>query len=401
MAHSGELIRLATGALGGHRLRTLLSVLGIAIGVTAVMVLTSIGQGTRDYVLGQFTQFGTNIVAVNPGKTETLGLPGIMGGTTHKLTLDDAEALLRIPAVEHLVPLALGQGRVEAGGRGRSVAVYGVTSQMPAAWRFELGVGEFLPPGDPRRGSAVAVLGPNLKAELFGEENALGEWVRAAGVRLRVIGVMKPKGQVLGIDLDDTIYVPVATAMEMFNLAELFEIDMTYAHAGQLEQLLADVRRVLTERHGGREDFTITTQEAMLDVFGNVMEIITLAVGAIGGISLLVGAIGILTMMWIAVGERTSEIGLLRAVGAERDQVLGLFLWEAVLLSACGGLAGIGAGFAFTALVRALMPGLPLHTPPEYVATALGVSVVVGLLSGVLPAARAASLDPIEALRAE
>lgn len=401
MARSSELIRLGVAALRGHRLRTVLSVLGIAIGVTAVMVLTSIGQGTRDYVMGQFTQFGTNIVGINPGKTETLGLPGVLGGTTHKLTLDDAEALHRLPAVEHLMPLAVGQGRVEAGGRGRSVAIYGVTSEMPSIWRFEVALGEFLPPGDPRRASSVAVLGPKLKSELFGEENALGKWVRAAGVRLRVIGVMKPKGQVLGIDLDNTLYVPVATAMQMFNLSELFEIDLTYAHAGQVDELAEDVRRVLTERHGGREDFTITTQEAMLDVFGNVMEIITLAVGAIGGISLLVGAIGILTMMWIAVGERTSEIGLLRAIGADRRQILGLFLWEAVLLSACGGLAGIASGFAFTALVRALVPGLPLQTPPEYIFAALGVSVVVGLLSGVLPAARASSLDPIEALRAE
>jgi len=359
------------------------------------------GEGTRRYVMGQFTQFGTNIVAVNPGKTETFGIPGVLGGTTQKLTLDDALTLERLPGVLKVLPVVYGQARVEAANRGRSVYVYGVTSDMPEAWKFPLGVGSFLPPGDPRRGSAEVVLGPTLHRELFGQENALGSWVRIGGTRLRVIGVMAPKGQFLGIDIDDSAYVPVSTALEIFNQDELNEIDLTYAHQGQLEPVVAGVRALLTERHSGREDFTITTQEAMLGVFGNVMSIITMAVGAIGGISLLVGAIGILTMMWIAVGERTSEIGLLRALGATRRQVMNLFLAEAAVLGLLGGAGGLCAGLALAAVVRAMVPGLPLSTPPEYVAAALAISLTTGLGAGALPARRAAALDPVEALRAE
>lgn len=396
-----EWIELGLGALRGHRQRTLLSVIGIAIGIAAVILLTSMGEGTRRYVLGQFSQFGTNLIAINPGKTETFGIPGVLGGTTQKLTIDDAQALERIAGVEEVMSVVFGQARVEAGNRGRSVYVYGVTANMPAVWKFSVALGSFLPEGDPRRGAPVVALGPKLKQELFGEENALGEWVRIAGTRLRVIGVMAPKGQFLGIDIDDSAYLPVALALTMFNQDELNEIDVIYANEGQLAPVRRGIERVLTERHSGREDFTVTTQEAMLDVFGNVMNVVTTAVGAIGGISLLVGAIGILTMMWIAVGERTGEIGLLRALGATTHQVMGMFLVEAVLLALLGGGAGVAFGLTLSAVVRGFVPGLPLQTPPEYVAAALAVSALTGLLAGVLPARRAAALDPIEALRAE
>jgi putative ABC transport system permease protein len=392
---------MSLAAVMAHRLRSLLSVLGIAIGITAVTLLTSIGEGTRAYILSQFEQFGTNILAINPGKSETLGLPGVLGGTTHKLTLDDAQALERVPGVLDVVPLSIGTARVEAGSRGRSVYIYGVTSSMPAVWQFSVGQGKFLPPGDPRRVHPVTVLGPTLKRELFGEENALGRFVRIAGVRLRIIGVMEAKGSLLGQNIDDCAYVPVATAMDMFNQDELLEIDLTFSHASLTERVEEDIRALLTARHRDNEDFTITTQDAMLSLFGNVMGVITVAVGGIGGISLLVGIIGILTMMWIAVGERTAEIGLLRALGATARQVLMLFLAEAVTLSLLGGLAGVGLGAGIAALLRQAVPDLPLETPPEYVLAAVSASALAGLLSGVLPARRAAGLDPVLALRAE
>jgi putative ABC transport system permease protein len=394
-------MRMSLSALAAHRLRSMLSVLGIAIGITAVILLTSIGEGTRSYILAQFTQFGTNILAINPGKSETLGIPGVTGGTTHKLTLDDAEALERVNGVLDIVPLAIGMARVEAGSLGRSVFIYGVTSAMPAVWKFRVGQGSFLPEGDPRRVRHVTVLGPSLKRELFGNENALGRFVRIAGVRLRVIGIMEAKGSLLGQDLGDCAYVPVATAMDMFNQDELFEIDLTFAHEGMTAQVKEDITLLLTERHRNNEDFTITTQDAMLSVFDNVMNVITVAVGGIGAISLLVGVIGILTMMWITVGERTAEIGLLRALGATSRQVLGVFLAEAITLSVLGGLTGIGLGAAIAAVLRRAIPDLPLQTPPEYVIAAVVASAIVGLLSGVLPARRAAGLDPVEALRAE
>jgi putative ABC transport system permease protein len=396
-----ETFRLALGALIGHRQRTFLSILGISIGIAAVVLLTSVGEGTRRYILGEFSQFGTHIIGINPGKSETFGIPGVMGGTTQKLTIDDSEALERIPGVELVVPLVVGQGRVEARGRGRSVFVYGVTSDMPELWQFDLGYGSFLPPGDPRRTSSMVVLGPKLKSELFGDENPLGEFVRIAGRRLRVIGVMAPKGQILGTDIDDVAYVPVATALTLFNMAELTEIDLSYAEGASTPRVVDDITALLTERHSGREDFTITTQEAMLSVFGNVMDVITVAVGGIGAISLLVGAIGILTMMWISVGERTHEIGLLKALGATRRQILGLFIAEAVVLGLAGGVLGAGGGLGLVGLIRLLVPALPLGTPIEYVVAALCVSLFTGLASGILPARRAAAMDPILALRTE
>ena len=236
--------------------------------------------------------------------------------------------------------------------------------------------------------------GPKLKRELFGEANVLGQFVRIGGTRFRVIGVMSPKGQFLGFDIDDSAYVPVASAMRMFNLSDLNEIDIVYAHAGRATQVEREVRRLLTERHGGEEDFTVTTQAAMLSVFDNVMNVITMAVGAIAGISLLVGAIGILTMMWIAVGERTAEIGLARAIGATRRQIHVLFLLEAAALATAGASLGVLAGMGMPPCSVWRVPGLPVHTPLCSWCWRVAVSVGTGLLSGLLPARRAAALDP-------
>jgi putative ABC transport system permease protein len=396
-----ELGLVALGALRSHRLRSFLSMLGVAIGIAAVILLTSIGEGTRRYMIAEFTQFGTNILAINPGKTDTIGIPGVFGGTTQKLTIDDAESIERISGVEKVVPVAMGQARVEGNGRGRSVFIYGVTSEVPDVWKFKVRQGAFLPPGDPRRGTSMAVLGPKLKRELFGEQNALGEFVRIAGFRLRVIGVMAPKGQILGIDIDDSAYVSVATAMQMFNLDELMEIDVLFTHEGLTAGVEEAVRRLLTDRHNGREDFTITTQTAMLEVFDNVMNVITIAVAAIAGISLVVGAIGVLTMMWITVGERVTEIGLMRALGATREQIQRLFLIEAVILTVIGGAIGIALGLVIAEVLRIAVPGMPVYTPPRYMLAALGVSGMAGVLSGFIPARRAASLDPVDALRGE
>jgi putative ABC transport system permease protein len=396
-----DAVGLSLGALTQHRLRTALSILGIAIGVAAVILLTSIGEGVRLYIVQQTTQFGTNVMAINPGKTETVGIPGVLGGTTQKLTIDDAEMLRRVQGVEIVLPLVVGMARVEGGGLGRSVTILGATSDATELWKVDVRQGVFLPPGDPRRATGVAVLGPKVKRELFGETNALGEWVRCAGWRLRVIGVMEPKGQLLGFDMDDLVYVPVGTAMKMFNQDELAEIDVTFGHESMTDPVVAGVTRMLKERHDGREDFTITTQAAMLEVFDDIMNVVTAAVGGIAGISLLVGAIGILTMMWISVGERTHEIGLLRAVGASSGQVQRLFLFEAIGMAALGGAVGLAGGYGVAFLLKLAVPALPVHTPAEFAVAAIVVSSLTGLASGVAPARRAANLDPIDALHAE
>ncbi len=396
-----EIVRFVGAAIRGHRLRSFLSALGVAIGVVAVIVLTSLGQGTRDYIVNQFTQFGTTLIGINPGKVKTIGIPGAFGGTTHKLSIEDAEALRRIPGVSQVVPVEMGLARVEGGGRGRNVFLMGVGWEAADAWRFEVAQGRFLPPMDPRRRGSYAVLGAKLARELFGERSPLGRRVRVGGWSLLVIGVMEPKGQIVGFDLDDTAYIPVATAMDLFNSDELEEIDVVADSTDVIDEVAEGVRRVLMARHRGEEDFTITTQTEMLESFDRVIGIITIAVSGIAGISLLVGAMGILTIMWISVHERTAEIGLLRALGVERSTVQRLFLFESVMLAMGGGALGLAAGLGLSALLTDLVPGLPLSTPVEAVFAAVAMSLLVGVVSGVAPARQAAGLDPIDALRAE
>jgi putative ABC transport system permease protein len=395
------LFTLAWNAVVAHRLRSALTMLGITIGIASVILLTSIGEGTRRYILSEFTQFGTNIMAINPGKAMTSGQPGALAGTTRRLTIDDAEALRRVPGVEQVVPLCFGMARVEREGRGRSVFIYGANAELSTVWKFEVGQGRFLPEGDPRRAAPLVVLGPKLKREIFGDANALGEYVRVGGQRFLVIGVMAPKGMLLGFDIDDSAYIPVASAQQLFDLPELQEIDLLFSLGMDSEWIADMVRDVLMARHEDEEDFTITTVTEWLDVMGRVLGIVSVAVGAIGGISLVVGAIGILTMMWISVNERRGEIGLSKAIGASSGQILGLYLLEATLLSLTGGLLGVLAGLGFARLLKIGLPGLPVETPAIYVFAALLISILVGLASGVLPARRAAGLDPVDALRRE
>ncbi len=396
-----DFLRFVLGALAGHRLRSALSALGVAIGVAAVVLLTALGEGTRRYIVAQFSQFGTSLMEINPGKVKTMGFPGAFGGTTNQLTVDDAVALERIPGVGVSVPFAFGQARVEAASRGRSVYVYGTTHDMLAAWHVTVGQGVFLPPMDPHRKGSFAVLGPKLARELFGDASPLGRRVRIGSWGFLVVGVMESKGQLLGFDVDDSAYIPVASALDLFNQKELVAIDVVARDAGAVPAVVARVKAALTARHRDNEDFTVTTQTEMLDTFGRIIGIITAAVTAIAGISLFVGAIGILTIMWISVHERTGEIGLLRALGVSAAAVQRLFLIEAAALAAAGGLAGVAFGFAVEWVLSAAVPGLPLATPATAVVAALAMSLAVGIAAGVVPARRAAGLDPVDALRAE
>lgn len=395
-----DFVRFTVSSVLAHRLRSILTALGIAIGVAAVVLLTSIGEGIHRFVLAEFTQFGTNLVGINPGKATTFGGSVGVFGTVRPLSIDDARALERVPHVLASVPLVQGNASVEGFSRERRTTVYGVGSNFPDAFKFNVAAGEFLPPDDPRAPRAYAVLGSKLKKELFGDHSALGNRIRVGGNRYRVVGVMESKGTVVGFDLDDTVYIPAARALDLFNRDSLFEIDVMYTEDAPVNEVIAGIERVLIARHGG-EDFTVTTQQQMLDVLGSVLDVLTFAVGALGGISLLVGGVGIFTIMTISVRERTAEVGLLRALGARQEQILMLFLGEAVLLATLGGGAGliVGAGGAY--LLGEAVPALPVHISFIYAVTAEAVAVAIGLLAGVLPARRAGMLEPVEALRAE
>ena len=395
-----DLIRLSLGAVFSHRLRSFLTALGIAVGIAAVVLLTSLGEGIHRFVLAEFTQFGTNLIGIAPGKTTTAGISGAIISNVRPMTLDDAQAMKRIPAVVAAVPVVQGNAAVEFGQRSRRTFIFGVGPEAPQVWRFNVASGQFLPADDPRSPRALVVLGSKVNTELFGNRNSLGQRVRIGGERYRVVGVMESKGQMLGFDLDDAVYIPAARALSLFNRESLMEIDLLYAAGAGANEVADRARKLLIARHGS-EDFTITTQEQMLEVLGSILNILTLAVGAVGGISLLVGGVGILTIMIIAVNERTSEVGLLRALGAGRRQILALFIGEAVVLSSVGGLAGlvIGAGGAW--LLHVTVPALPTHTPWSYAVLAELLAAVIGLAAGVLPAIRAANLNPIDALRAE
>lgn len=261
-------------------------------------------------------------------------------------------------------------------------------------------LGEFLPPDDPNAPRALAVLGSKLRDELYGEANPLGDKIRIGGERFRVVGVMETKGNMLGFDLDDTVYIPAARAMAMFNQESLQGVDVAYEEGAPVAEVEAGIKRVLIERHGN-EDFTVVNQQQMLDVLGSVLEVVTFAVAALGAISLVVGGVGIFTIMTIAVRERTSEIGLLRALGASRDRIGGLFLGESVILSMVGGLSGLGIGLGLVFLCRLVFAGLPVALSVPYATLALVLSGIIGLVAGVLPARRAARMDPVAALRGD
>ena len=401
MIRTSDSLRYALGAIVAHRLRSALTLLGIAVGIAAVILLTSIGEGIHRFVLAEFTQFGTNLLMVEPGKVKTSGpSPTGIPTSVRPLTLDDARALERLPQVDGMTAVVWGNAEVRANGRVRRTSVYGESADMPHMYRLRLAMGQFFPKEEAENARPFVVLGAKLRSELFGTDNPLGARVSIANYQFRVIGVLEPKGQFLGIDLDELAYIPSARALEMFNRDGLATIVLSYREGTSAASVAEPVRQLLKARHG-REDFTLTTQEDMLRTLSNILDILTLAVGALGGVSLLVGGVGIITIMTIAVTERTGEIGLLVALGAPRSAILGLFLGEAVALSSLGGLAGLVLGFGLAQLIRLLAPALPVHTPIGFVATALAISVAIGLLAGVLPARRAARLDPVEALRAE
>lgn len=397
--HSADWLHLVFSSVRYNPLKSLLTALGIAIGIAAVTLLTSLGEGVRTYVMDNFSQFGTRIIAVSPGKNDTAGMGGVLN-SVRLLTLDDYQSLINLPYAEHVVASVQGTGPIEFGERVRNTDIYGTTPSMVQAWDFPLASGRFLPQTQGGNSRAFVVLGHKVWQELFKGSNALGQFIRVGGQRFRVIGVMKPKGSMLGFDLDDMVYIPADRALTLFNREGLMEIDVVFSAATTSENMREIVRKRLVERHG-QEDFTVVTQDEMLESLNSILSVLTLGVAALGSISLLVGGVGIFTIMTTNVRERTPEIGLLRAIGISRRQLLSLFLGEAILLSVIGALAGMFGALALLAITSLLIPDFPVQPSPLYLIISLIFSALIGLFAGIGPAWQAAKLSPIEALRDE
>ena len=395
-----DLFLFSSFSIISQKMRSFLTSLGIAIGVICVIFLTGLGQGLQSYIVSQFTQFGSNIISIAPGKTETMGMPLGIFGTVKPLTFEDAKALERLPVIEFAVPVSAGNGEIEYGEKMRRSMVVGTGADYDVIVDATDMLGEYLPHDNPKSPRSLAVLGPEMRDELFGDVNPLGELVRVNSERFRVIGVLPPKGDFLGFNLDDAIYIPMAKFQSMFNLNNFQELDVVHYERYETEEAVASIKRLIIDRHGS-EDVTITTQANMLETLNDIMQWLKFTVAAFGGISLLVGGVGIFTIMTVAVNERTSEIGVLRAVGASQKKIRDVFLLESIFLAILGAVLGLSIGFAAIYVALLFYPDMPIAIAWDYIVYAVLISLLIGLLAGFLPARAAAQLDPVEALRTD
>ncbi len=395
-----DIVSFSFGAFRGNRVRTALVLVATAIGVAAVVILTALGEGARTYVTSEFASLGSNLLIVLPGRSETAGAGPAMfvAETPRDLTIEDAQALLRSPHVNRIAPLNVGSVPVSFRQRDRDVPVLGTTSEWIEIRHWTMDQGVFLPAGDPTTANAVAVLGAKVRDELFGSEPALGEWIRLGDRRFRVIGILSGQGQSIGMSMDEVVMVPVASAQLLFNSASLFRIFVETRSRDDMPEAKQDVINTIRARHQGEEDVTVISQDAVLATFDKIFDALTYTVAAIASISLVVSGILIMNVMLVVVSQRTAEIGLLKALGAPRVQILRLFLAEALLLSLFGAVVGLSIGAIGCIGLGQAFPALSFEPPAWAVAAACFVAIGTGLLFGVLPARRAARLDPVQAL---
>lgn len=394
-----DIISFSLRASLGYPVRTFLMLLAMAIGVGSVVILSTLGEGARRYVIGQFSNLGTNLIIVLPGRSETVGgPPPLLGITPRDLTLDDAMALRRSSAIRHVAPLTVGAAPVAAGVRQRETTILGSTSSLLPLRQLEMAQGRFLPEGDPSRAAPICVLGSEIKAELFGAAPAVGESVRIGDRRFRIIGVLSDKGESVGMDMGDIVIVPVASAQALFNTSSLFRIMIEASDRDAIGRAKEAIAAIIRERHDGEDDVTIVTQDAILATFDRIFVALTLTVAGIAAISLAVAGILIMNVMLIAVSQRRSEVGLLKAIGAPGNRILTLFLVEAAILSLVGAAFGLTLAAAGIGVLGRIFPDFPLTVPLWSLAAAVGVALSTGLVFGVLPARRAARLDPVQAL---
>jgi putative ABC transport system permease protein len=381
-------------------MRSAMLLLAMSIGVAAVVALTSLGEGARLYVTGEFQTMGTRLVIVIPGRSETGGVaPGLLSGETPRdLTLGDAEAVLRIPEVERVAPLVIGSAPVSAGALEREAPVLGSSADFLTIYGFKLTRGQFLPAGELTRDAAVCVIGANVARELFPGRDAIGATVRIGDRRFRVVGVLGDQGRTIGLDSQEMVVVPVSAAQALFNTESLFRLLIQTRNRDDATRVRHSVIGVIKKRHQGEEDVTVITQDALLSTFDRIFTALTLTLAGIASISLAVAGVLIMNVMLVSVSQRTAEVGLLKAIGATRRQITALFLTEAILLSSAGAVAGLIVGFAADWVVGRIYPALPLRPPPWAVALAIVTAIASGVIFGLMPARRAARLDPVEAL---
>lgn len=395
-----DLIRFNFQLLNRHRFRAAMILLAMSIGVAAVNLLTGLGEGAKSFVLGEFSMLGKNTLIMMPGKKETSGgMPPIMGEAPRDITLQDVAALRHVPGVVAAAPLIVGMTEVSRAGRNREVVIAGTTASYFRIRQLSLQHGEALPELPDDVASPVAVIGSKVRQELFGSQPALGQWLRAGDRRFRVIGILDAKGQALGMDMNDLMLIPVASAQTLFNQEGLFRVLIEGQSADALKKTRERVLAVMTERHEGDDDVTIITQDSILSVFNDILDTMTLAVSGIGAISLLVAGVLIMNVMLISVAQRTQEIGLLKAIGASDQDVMQIFLSEALVMALAGALLGLALSEALLWSARLLFPEVGFHTPAWALLLSPATALLTSLLFAWSPARKAARMEPVNALQ--
>ncbi|AEF98759.1 ABC transporter permease [Methylomonas methanica] len=394
-----DILFQAYKAINTQRIRASLIVLAMSIGVASVNVLIALGDSARSYVVNEFESLGTHLIIVLPGRSETTGgHPPIFGETPRDLTLEDANALFRSRHIAAIAPVSIGSAPISAGGLERETNIMGSTFALNRVRHLSIALGQFLPNVEIDKEIPVCVIGQTIAEQLFPRKQAVGQWLRINERRFRVIGVLAKEGQSIGVGFDELVIVPVASAMALFDSHSLFRILIETYSQNAMYKAMDEIRRIIKLRHEDEEDVTLITQDSVVKTFDKILSALTLAVAGIAAVSLAVAGVLVMNVMLVSVSQRTSEIGLLKALGATQRQLLGLFLSEAALLSFAGALVGSLLGKAGIIILQWFYPDFPLSLPLWSWLSAIAVALGTGLIFGVLPARKAARLDPVSAL---